>query len=543
MSLSDYGADAGAPQIAMNDAGAAVVAWTSYRGPRSRVQSASRSAGGVLQAPVTLSRGDDEADGAQAAIDEAGAAIVVWASERGSRSRVMAAWRPAGARRFTQPVALSAPAARVVSPQVAVNAAGEAIVTWGQFNGRRFIVQVASRAAGGAFTSPVPVSGPLEQLAGGVRSVLPKASIDAAGNAIVVWERVRGEGGIIEAALRARGGRFAPPVKLSRGAESFAPALATNARGETVVAWYARASDGANLAVLASIRSPGGAFGEPADLSGPEAVIYGPSVSIGDAGDALVAWSTVDPDVVDAAVRAPGGPFVPFGISPRGQNGFDPTVAVNAAGAMAAVWTTGKGLDGVAGALRPTAGGAFAVGGLATGFPGPDVAIDGSGRAIVVWSRGPGPRRSVVAAGSGDLGVLLRAGLPSVRAFGLTRARLRAARAGPSFGASAAPRTVASVTLDAPASVLFSVERATPGRSAFGVCFSVNRNNRALRPCTRFLSIGRHRVALPAGRARLRFSGRLDGRPLRPGRYRLAAVPSAAGRRGDAAHASFTIVR
>ena len=548
--LSGYGIDATAPQVAMNDGGAAVIAWAAGNGSRSRLQVATRPAGGVIGSPGTLSRADATAYGSDVAIAASGAAIVVWGSERGSRSRVMAAWRPAGATGFLTPVALSAPAERDVFPRVALNDAGEAIVTWGQFNGSKFVVQAAFGRPGAAFTAPVGISGPLKELAAAVKYVDPKASIDAAGNAIVVWENSKGVRGFVEGALRPAAGRFGAPTRLSAGNASFDPDLAMNARGEAVVAWYSLAADGWSARVRGAIRPPGGAFGPAADLSGPESAIYGPTVAIGDSGDALVAWTPGDFDeaLVDAAVRAPGGPFVAMpGISPRAQNAFYPTVAVGSSGDMAATWSTGEAHDGVAGAVRP-AGGAFAAGDVATNrtrFSGlfHDVDIDASGRAIAVWEA-RGAQGSILAAGSGDLGRVLHAGLPRLTRFGLTRSRLRAARSGPSFGASATPRTIVRFTLDAPAGVLLSIERATLGRrSVLGTCEAPTRRNRRDRPCTRYVPAGRQTLALPAGPNRVRFSGRARGRPLRPGGYRLVAVPSIAGRRGDAKRVLLRVVR
>jgi hypothetical protein len=46
-----------------------------------------------------------------------------------------------------------------------------------------------------------------------------------------------------------------------------------------------------------------------------------------------------------------------------------------------------------------------------------------------------------------------------------------------------------------------------------------------------------------AGRNALRFTGRIGGRALAPGRYRLSATPSAGGISGRAVSAAFRIVR
>jgi len=61
--------------------------------------------------------------------------------------------------------------------------------------------------------------------------------------------------------------------------------------------------------------------------------------------------------------------------------------------------------------------------------------------------------------------------------------------------------------------------------------------------CARFVRVGGFTDQDVAGPNRFRFRGRLNGRRLRPGRYRLEAVPSVTGVVGNTVRASFRIVR
>jgi uncharacterized delta-60 repeat protein len=61
--------------------------------------------------------------------------------------------------------------------------------------------------------------------------------------------------------------------------------------------------------------------------------------------------------------------------------------------------------------------------------------------------------------------------------------------------------------------------------------------------CTRFKSVGGFKHADVAGRDSFHFTGRVRGRKLRPGSYRLRAVPSVAGVRGAAVTTAFRIVK
>jgi hypothetical protein len=119
-------------------------------------------------------------------------------------------------------------------------------------------------------------------------------------------------------------------------------------------------------------------------------------------------------------------------------------------------------------------------------------------------------------------------GAATVSAIAISPASFSAAPRGPSALASAKHRSGARVTytLDEAAEVTFTVIRLPSKRGA------------------------KRQVALPgaftrpgvAGANSFRFSGRLAGRRLTPGRYRLLVTPSAGGKAGQGAAASFRIV-
>jgi alginate lyase len=115
---------------------------------------------------------------------------------------------------------------------------------------------------------------------------------------------------------------------------------------------------------------------------------------------------------------------------------------------------------------------------------------------------------------------------PALRRLSVTPRRLHAFRRG---GSVAALRrgTRVSYLLSEPATVRFTLLKARRGRRA------------------RYIHLrGAFKDAGRAGSNRLRFTGRLRGRRLRAGRYRLVAKPiDAAGNRGRAVRTSFTIVR
>jgi hypothetical protein len=150
--------------------------------------------------------------------------------------------------------------------------------------------------------------------------------------------------------------------------------------------------------------------------------------------------------------------------------------------------------------------------------------------------------------------------LAAASRLSLTPSAFRAARGGPSVVAGPsvfsrrsarpaafgrAPRRRAGATiryrLTAAARVRFTVERRVSGRRVRGRCVEPRRSNRRRPRCARFVTVrGSFAHDGAAGANSLRFSGRVSGRRLAPGRYRLVATPRGGGR---AARASFRIVR
>jgi hypothetical protein len=101
-----------------------------------------------------------------------------------------------------------------------------------------------------------------------------------------------------------------------------------------------------------------------------------------------------------------------------------------------------------------------------------------------------------------------------------------------------------SYTLDRAAVVRFDIRRIRPGRRAGARCVNPSRSNRGRPSCERLVRLpGGFSRSRPAGPDRFTFTGRVAGRTLRPGRYRLVAAPTAGGLAGRQARASLRIVR
>jgi sugar lactone lactonase YvrE len=113
-------------------------------------------------------------------------------------------------------------------------------------------------------------------------------------------------------------------------------------------------------------------------------------------------------------------------------------------------------------------------------------------------------------------------------------------------GATARGATV-SFTLDRAATAVFTVKRRIAGRQARHgnriTCDRATRGNRKHRACTRLVTVaGSFTRSGAAGANRFHFTGRLAGKKLAPGSYRLAATPRNGAGGGVGATAVFKIV-
>jgi hypothetical protein len=120
-----------------------------------------------------------------------------------------------------------------------------------------------------------------------------------------------------------------------------------------------------------------------------------------------------------------------------------------------------------------------------------------------------------------------------------------AASSGPSaIPANGGPGTRVDYTLNEAATVRFTVLRSLPGRKAKGGrCVKPTKANRTAHKCTRFVAVpGSFTRASRGGTNSFRFTGRIAGHKLKPGKYRLVARPSADGMTGRGTSVSFQIV-
>jgi hypothetical protein len=169
----------------------------------------------------------------------------------------------------------------------------------------------------------------------------------------------------------------------------------------------------------------------------------------------------------------------------------------------------------------------------------------GNGKAVITYVASP---TCTQAGGQAPGGGAPDQTKPTIGGLTFSRTSFRAARS----GASASVRrkqappvgTKVSFDLSEQSSVKFTVERPAAGRRVNGTCVTPKRSNRGKRSCTRWVTVrGSFGVTGAAGENALTFRGRVGGKSLTPGRYRLTAqATDSAGNASSLRRRSFEIV-
>jgi hypothetical protein len=195
--LSDAGQDAYEPKVAEDPSGNALMVWTRSDGTNLRVQTRFRAANGTLGPTVTISTAGRDAYEPQLAVDASGNAIVVWTQFDGANGRTHAAFRPAGGS-FAADQTISPGGRDAVAPHVSIDSAGKAIAVWYAFDGTTDRIQAAVRPANGTFGAVQTISAP------GVEAYEPRIATgpNADTNAAAVWTGFDGPHTRVQASRR-----------------------------------------------------------------------------------------------------------------------------------------------------------------------------------------------------------------------------------------------------------------------------------------------------------------------------------------------------
>jgi len=412
------------PELAVSPAGDAAVVWDQEVGPDCASSPASLQCAHIVQlttrqhgtsswlAPIELGR-PGIGDRPQVAINDAGDAIVGWVHDIGRDRVLQATFRPRSASAWPEPSDISEPSLGIQDFRIGLDDRGNAIALWAERAETGVALRIATRSAdAGGWGAARTLSRPGGNVSGG-----PAVATTPGGAIAVVWIE---DGGVREVesviGFGSGSGDWSSPLQLSfpeNGAAFGTPDVAFDrARGDIVVVWGFRASSGVH-GVRTAFHSIAQSWVEQnvGDLLPP---FDRPRVGAGN-GSAVAVWVNGF-GIVSAthAQQAPSSPAAwssPTLISARSSTVAEPDVAVDSRGNAVAIWTSGAN-GTVQSAIRPGSSGEWQrlADASGAGSSKPLVSIDTT---LGVWNRRSASRIAVEASGlTGGGPVLQRLRIP-----------------------------------------------------------------------------------------------------------------------------------
>jgi hypothetical protein len=401
-----------APQVAIDADGSAVAVWDES----SNLTLASDDIWSNRAAPIdgwdatkaeSIENNEDEGNGGdiardpQLAIDSEGNVVVVWRQRVSSgmpyqiwsnRYLPSGGWDPARAERIGSAV----PGAEV-QPQVAIDPKGNAIAVWAKFDEARGRFDVRSnRYELGTWGAARPVSTDNSGDASG-----PQVVMDSNGNGIAVWEQVVGNRNrSVVYSARWNGDWGTPqPIDDDNAGNAEDPEIAVDAEGNAIAVWgqSGNRSEDERFDIWSNRYTPSdNRWGVPELVETDDAgSASDPQVAMAPSGDAVAVWVQFDGrrfDIWSNRYTLDVGWGRPERIETenRGQ-GSTPQVAMDPSGSAVVVWTQFDGVQFAIWSNRYTPRGGW--GGhesIDVDDPGrswqPQVAMDRDGIAIAVWA-------------------------------------------------------------------------------------------------------------------------------------------------------------
>jgi len=393
--LSNSGEDAVVPVVAVDDDGDAVFAWHRSDGVNDRVEFQTRTAAGMLGVAQRLSRAGQPASDQQVAITPGGDAVFTWVRSDGTNDLVQArALSASGV--LSRVRTLSDPGHDANDPQVAVDPDGDAVVVWTRHDGTEERIQASTVRASGRVSGPFDLSDP------GGYALHPDVAVDDAGNAVVTWTRNDGDDDRVQVITRSAAGVVSVPLTLSDdGGDAHSPHVEVDGDGDAYLTWAH--FDGISFRIQSLLLDASGTPGITHSISDEGAFAGNPELAVDDNGDAVIVYERPDGiggRWIEGVKMSPADTVgTPEILSDTSEVAAIPDVAVDDDGDGVVTWHRFDGSDNRIQAATIAANGVFGtpetLSDAGERAAGDQVAVDADGDAIVAWYRFDGTDQRV----------------------------------------------------------------------------------------------------------------------------------------------------
>jgi hypothetical protein len=310
--------------------------WWRVKKTKGVIQATSKPFGGTWQeTSVDLSRPAPDAENVQVVLDNSGNATAVWGDFNGKNWATRCSTKPFGQGWQEGLCTLSHAAGK---PRIAIDAHGNITAVWEKHDKDHTFIQSSTKSKDGAWQS---VSNCLSHTT--QNSYLPQIAVNAAGYAVVVWKTYDNSNHlIIQASVRPFGGSWQSTSEAisQSGQDADLPKIAVDTQGNATAVW--KKSNGDSWTIQASTKPCEGTWQEiPDNLSLPGQNADRPQIFIAANGSALAVWKAYDGKnwVIQSSTRPSGGTWqeTPETLSQLADE-EDVKIAIDPIGHVTAVW-------------------------------------------------------------------------------------------------------------------------------------------------------------------------------------------------------------
>lgn len=330
------------------------------------------------------------------ATNETGDTIAVWIqAESGGLRNVWSSYYDSDKKAWSAPdIVENNDVGSAMGASVAMDSAGNAVVTWFQFVGGKYNIYASMfDKSEGAWGSAIDI----DWVDGG-HAFKPVVSMDDFGNAVVVWyQRDGSRYSILSNRYDFAAGAWgeAEFLESSDSGDAYTPYIDGTASGKVMAVW--KQFDGESYNVWSSSYEPGSGWGVPILLEDENlGGAYNPVIALNDKGDAVAAWIQYDgtkDSVYANRYVMESGQWSGASLLEQGDGGssYEPKVDMDNNGNAIVAWGQYDGSRCVIFASRFDAEADAWQGeikldeGQAADSDYPDVAMDSEGNAVVVW--------------------------------------------------------------------------------------------------------------------------------------------------------------
>ncbi len=285
---------AGNPQVGVDAGGNVTAVWWQRIGGRISTVANRYVPGSGWGNPVAIEADDSGDTGPpQIAVDAAGNAVVVWpwSADTGGSNFIYNVW----ANRYVAgvgwgsatPIDSNNTTQPNTAPQVALGADGNAIAVWHRTDGSFDSVGSNRYTAGVGWGSAV-----LLETDPAVLSRNARVAIDPAGNAIAVWEQYAGATANVMASRYTAGAGWgsATLIETDDAGSAFAPQIVIDANGVATAMWSQRNVSGFTFNVWANRYVPGSGWGGAVAIDGQAQPARRPALGVDASGRIVAVW-------------------------------------------------------------------------------------------------------------------------------------------------------------------------------------------------------------------------------------------------------------